>query len=87
MHRYSINEGESTSCRPVDTLRPPVGPIYRASEKHCESIKAGRSGTKCPRWSIDKAQRLLDESIVLGDKRFATLGGLIRWAKDAFWRY
>src|SRR3954463_7986323 len=54
----------------------PPKPRYRPSGKHCEPITAEKPGTKCPSWSIGIAQDLLENSIQVGDKRFATHGGL-----------
>jgi hypothetical protein len=52
------------------------GLIYRPSPKHCEPITAARPGTKCPAWTRDVAQELLDGSVSDGDKRFNTREGL-----------
>ena len=57
--------------------KPQAKPLrYLPSSKHCEPITAAKPGTKCPRWSAPIAQRLLDESVVMGAKRVATSRGL-----------
>jgi hypothetical protein len=55
---------------PNPTLR------YQPSPKHCEPITAAKHGTKCPNWSAADAQRLLDTSVAMGQKRVATARGL-----------
>jgi hypothetical protein len=50
--------------------------IYRPSNKHCEPLTAQKPGTKCPRWGATRAQELLDQSEVMGQKRVATRHGL-----------
>ena len=39
-------------------------------------MTAAKSGTKCPNWSAADAQRLLDTSVAMGQKRVATARGL-----------
>jgi hypothetical protein len=52
------------------------GLVYKPSAKHCEPLTAQKPGTKCPRWSVKIAQRLLDLSEPMGDKRVATCEGV-----------
>lgn len=65
-------------CMGQDVQNPvsPSGLTYKASGKHCEPITAQKPGTKCPAWSAPLAQRLLDMSEPMGDKRVATCRGL-----------
>lgn len=56
--------------------------VYKASGKHCEPITAEKPGLKCPRWSKDIAQELLDESEPWGEKRIATRDGVAFVAQD-----
>lgn len=51
-------------------------PSPKPSPKHCEPITAERPGSKCPSWSVDIAQALLDGSVLVGGKRFATRDGV-----------
>ena len=50
--------------------------VYKPSAKHCEPITAQKPGTKCPGWSKNIAQALLNDSLPMGDKRVATRNGL-----------
>lgn len=52
------------------------GLLYEASNKHCEPITAEKPGTKCPKWAAPVAQRLLDLSVTMGEKRVATCRGI-----------
>jgi hypothetical protein len=49
--------------------------LYQANPKHKDPWQAGRKGSLCPR-DLDETQRqrLLDESVTQGDKRYATDG-------------
>jgi hypothetical protein len=49
---------------------------YEPSPKHCEPITAEAPGVKCPAWSAPIAQELLEESVKIGEKRFATRQGV-----------
>ena len=65
-----------TKATPPAPPLPPEGPQYKPSNKHCEPITAERPGVKCPGWSVAIAQRLLDASVLMGDKRVATHSGM-----------
>lgn len=50
--------------------------IYEASERHCEPITAQNPGVKCPKWSVEVAQELLDSAFPVGRRLQATHGGV-----------
>jgi hypothetical protein len=51
-----------------------TGHRYEPSHKHCPPYTA--ADTRCPEWSREIAQNLLEESIEMGQKRVATRDGL-----------
>lgn len=61
---------------PVNQPVASTGEVYQPSEKHCEPITAQKPGTKCPKWAAPIAQRLLDLSEPMGEKRVATCRGI-----------
>ena len=70
--RATLGEGRA----PLSRLWSSPLPIYEASPKHCEPLTAERPGLKCPAWSRDIAQQLLDASVEWGNKRVATYRGV-----------
>ena len=50
--------------------------IYEPSQRHCEPITAQNPGVKCPKWSVQIAQTLLDAAQPVGDKLQATCEGV-----------
>lgn len=53
-----------------------AAPRYAPSPKHCPPQTAQVRGVRCPRFSAEIAQALLDESLPMGDKRVATRSGM-----------
>jgi hypothetical protein len=49
---------------------------YERNPKHKEPWQPGRKGAICPSWSHSHVQQLLESSIQVGKKRFATLNQL-----------
>ena len=54
----------------------PVKRIYKPSPRHCEPITAESPGVKCPKWSVDIAQELLDAAEPVGNTLQATRDGV-----------
>jgi len=49
---------------------------YESNPKHKEPWHHGKSGTLCPRWSWESAQQLLENSELIGKKRYALQSGV-----------
>lgn len=60
----------------IDTMTAETKRIYEASPRHCEPITAQNPGVKCPKWSVEIAQELLDSACLVGRKLQATRDGV-----------
>jgi hypothetical protein len=54
----------------------PARRIYKPSPRHCEPITAENPGVKCPQWSVEIAQALLDGAEPVGKTLQATRDGV-----------
>lgn len=50
--------------------------VYEPNPKHKEPWQRGRKGTLCPHWGELDPAELLVNSVLFGEKRFATLKGM-----------
>jgi hypothetical protein len=57
--------------------------IYKSNPKHKEPWQRGRKGALCPsKFPRGKATQLLDSSVLIGDKRYASYEGMAYCAQS-----
>lgn len=73
------NDTAGAESEPPDETRavPPAGAdlIYESNPKHSEPWQSGRKGSLCEREVRPHAQRLLERSELVGNKRYAVFDG------------